>query len=245
MLETSRETAIARLREQGVPAHVGIIMDGNRRWARARGLSGPLGHRAGVERLRSVLQMSDDLCVKALSVYAFSSENWKRAEWEVNALMALLTEFMRKEIDELDKKNVRIRFMGEIAALPEAARRAAEEARDRTAANSGLVFNVALNYGGQAEIVRAARLACEDFRAGKIGAIDESAIEARLDTAGLPPVDLLIRTSGELRLSNFMLWQCAYAEFVFTEGHWPDFDDDAYAGAIRSYQARERRFGGR
>ncbi len=243
MTET-RDDLIARLRAGGIPAHVGIIMDGNGRWAQARGMARTLGHRAGVERIRSVLRMSDDLGVKALSVYAFSSETWKRPAWEINALMALLTEFMQKEIDALDRERVKIAFMGETEALPASARKAIVEASSRTEGNDGIVFNVALNYGGRAEIVRAARIAHEEALSGAIGTVDEAAIARHLYTAGLPELDLLIRTSGELRLSNFMLWQCAYAEFVFADMHWPDFDDAAYGASIAEYQTRKRRFGG-
>lgn len=239
-----REDLIARLQAKDIPAHVGIIMDGNGRWAQARGMARTQGHRAGVERLRSVLRLSDDLGIKALSVFAFSSENWKRPAWEINALMSLLTEFMQREIDALDREGVKITFMGDTERLPAAVRAAIAEARERTSTNKGIVFNVALNYGGRQELVRAAQLACEEVCRGEIETIDESAIERHLFTADLPPLDLLIRTSGEFRLSNFLLWQSAYAEFVFVDSHWPDFDDAAYGDAIARFQSRKRRFGG-
>lgn len=229
-----------------VPRHVAIIMDGNGRWATSRGKMRVEGHRAGVERLRSVLRFSDDLGIEVLTVYAFSSENWKRPVWEVKALMQILIEFMQREIDELDEENVQIRFIGDIEAMPGPVLQALHQARRRTEANTGLVFNIALNYGGRQEILHAARAMAKDYSEGMLTLedIDEAAFSQRLYTDGLPDPDLIIRTSGEERLSNFLLWQCAYAELVFTQEHWPDFDDEVYAGALRAFQNRDRRYGG-
>lgn len=241
-----RSALMETLRGGAIPRHVAIIMDGNGRWATNQGKMRVEGHRAGVERLRSVLRFTDDLDIEVLTVYAFSSENWKRPVWEVKALMQILIEFMQREIDELDEKNVRIRFMGDIEAMPEPVLRALKQARNRTQNNTGLVFNIALNYGGRQEILHAVRALAEECVAGTLAAeeIDEAVFAQRLYTDALPDPDLIIRTSGEERLSNFLLWQCAYAEFVFSQVHWPDFDDDAYASALRTFQSRDRRFGG-
>jgi undecaprenyl diphosphate synthase len=225
---------------------VGIIMDGNGRWAAGRGMLRSAGHRAGVEALREIVRASSDLGMEALSLYAFSTENWKRPPAEVRVLMDLLVEFLSREIDELDKNEVRIRFMGETGAISGHVTRAVRTAVERTHDNTGLVMNIALNYGSRAEIVRAARLLAEDAAAGRLDAatIDEDAFASRLYTAGLPDPDLVIRTSGELRLSNFMLYQCSYSEFIAPEVFWPDFNRDEYRKALLAYQARDRRFGG-
>ena len=229
-----------RLDMQRIPAHIGIIMDGNGRWAKSRGLPRSLGHKAGVERLRSVVRMSSDIGVEVLTVYAFSTENWSRPKDEVGTLMRLLIEFMHKEIDELNNNS------GRVEDMPERVREAVRGALESTADNTGLILNIALNYGGRDEIVNAARMLARDAAAGLINPddIDESAFERRLYTAGLPEPDMIIRTSGEMRLSNFMLYQAAYSEFVFADVHWPDFDDDVYADAITRFQRRRRRFGG-
>ena len=229
-----------------LPRHVAIIMDGNRRWARKHRIRAALGHRSGVEALRSIIRESSDLGIGALSLYAFSTENWKREPSEVQALMELLLEFFSSEIDELDEKNVCIRILGVKDALPAPQRAALIAAEERTRDNTGLHLNIAINYGGRDEIVRAVRRAGSDilFGAVKPGDIDEDAFAAYLDTAGLPDVDLLIRTSGEMRLSNFLLYQCAYAEFYFTDILWPDFDLAAYHAALDEYGRRQRRFGG-
>ncbi len=229
-----------------VPRHVGMIMDGNGRWAQNRGLSRSAGHRAGVEALRDIVRASSDVGLEALSLYAFSTENWKRPPAEIRILMELLVEFLGREIDELCANQVRIRFMGEVDAISRRVSRAVEEALERTKNNKGLIMNIALNYGGRAELTRAARLLAQEAAAGRLKPddIDEEALSARLYTTGLPDVDLVIRTSGELRLSNFMLWQCSYAEFLAPQVYWPDFNRDEYRKALLDYQGRGRRYGG-
>lgn len=229
-----------------VPRHVGIIMDGNGRWAAGRGFLRSSGHRAGVEALREIVRASSDLGMEVLSLYAFSTENWKRPPAEVRVLMELLVEFLGREIDELDKNEVRIRFMGETGDISGKVSKAVDTAIKRTHDNTGLVMNIALNYGSRAEIVRASRLLAEEAAAGRLdpAAITEDIFADKLYTAGLPDPDLVIRTSGELRLSNFMLYQCSYSEYIAPEVYWPDFNRDEYRKALLLYQARDRRFGG-
>jgi len=230
-----------------LPRHVAIIMDGNGRWAKRRGLPRALGHRKGVEALRAVVRESSDLGIQALSLYAFSTENWKRSRAEVGVLMGLLLEFFSREIDELHANNVRIRILGDVDGLPGPQREACRNAVERTRKNTGLSLNIALNYGGRDDLVRAARSLARRVAAGELSpdAIDEAALSGALDTAGQPDVDLIIRTSGEMRLSNFLLFQAAYAELLFPETLWPDFDLAAYHAALAAYAARDRRFGGR
>ncbi|HIU46880.1 MAG TPA: isoprenyl transferase [Candidatus Fimadaptatus faecigallinarum] len=230
-----------------LPRHIAIIMDGNGRWAKKRLLPRAAGHRAGVEALRAVITHCDELGIEALTVYAFSTENWARSREEVGALMALLLEYFTREIDELNRKNVRILILGDVDGLPEKQRDAVRAAMQRTRANTGLKLNIALNYGARAELARAARNLAARAAAGEIDprAIDESALERELYTAGLPEVDLLIRTSGEQRLSNFLLYQLAYAEFVFDPVLWPDYDAAALDRDIAEFSRRQRRFGGR
>ncbi len=222
--------------------HVAIIMDGNGRWAKARHLPRLAGHRAGVEAVRKVVEAAPDLGIEVLTLYAFSSENWKRPADEVGDLMGLLRHYIRSEIAELDRNGVRLVFIGNYKALKPDLVTMLEDARTRTAANTGMTLAIALNYGGQDEIVRAAKALAAEVTPDQI---DAAAFEARLDTAGLPPPDLVVRTSGEQRLSNFLLWQAAYAEFVVTERLWPDFDGAALAEMIAEFATRERRFGGR
>ena len=228
-----------------LPRHVAIIMDGNGRWASARGLPRSAGHAAGTEALRDIIRASDDWGIECLTIYAFSTENWARSKDEVGALMSLLLRYFASEIDELDEKNVRILILGDVAGLPAPQRDAVERAMARTKDNTGLKLNIALNYGGRAELIRAARRLSERVQSGELqpGAIDEAAFARELYTAGQPDVDLLIRTSGELRLSNFLPWQTAYAEMVFDKTYWPDFDRAAYLRALREYAGRSRRFG--
>ena len=228
-----------------LPRHVAIIMDGNGRWASARGLPRSAGHAAGTEALRDIIRASDDWGIECLTIYAFSTENWARSKDEVGALMSLLLRYFASEIDELDEKNVRILILGDVAGLPAPQRDAVERAMARTKYNTGLKLNIALNYGGRAELIRAARRLAERVQSGELqpGAIDEAAFARELYTAGQPDVDLLIRTSGELRLSNFLPWQTAYAEMVFDKTYWPDFDRAAYLRALREYAGRSRRFG--
>ncbi len=230
-----------------LPKHVAIIMDGNGRWAKKNKLKIALGHRAGTEALREIIRNSSDMGIKALSLYAFSTENWGRPQGEVEALMNLMLEFFKSEIDELDAKNVRITILGDKSTMPAAQRDMLTQAEQRTLQNTGLLLNIAINYGGRAELARAARSLCQDVKEGKLSpdAVDEAALSSRLYTAGMPDVDLLIRTSGEMRLSNFLLYQCAYAEFVFPSVLWPDFTLAHYHQAIAEYQSRDRRYGKR
>ena len=232
-----------------LPRHVAIIMDGNGRWAQKRGMPRTIGHKAGVEALREIIRHSDHLGIEALTIYAFSTENWRRSAEEVGALMGLLLEYFTKELDELHRENVRIRILGDIEDMPkglERQQKALYDAMERTKENTGLKLGIALNYGGQQEIVRAARHLAQRVADGTLRPeeIDREAVEAELYTAGLPPVDFLIRTSGEMRLSNFLLYQLAYAEFYQTDVLWPDFDRSAYDDALRAYTRRSRRFGG-
>ena len=230
-----------------LPRHVGIIMDGNGRWAKKNKLGVALGHRRGVETLREVIRHTDDLGIGSLSIYAFSTENWNRSPEEVGALMQLILDFFASEIDELDEKNVRILILGEKDVFPPRQRETLIRAEERTADNTGLRLNICLNYGGRAELTRAARLIAQDVQAGRLSVeeITEQTISDRLYTASQPDVDLMIRTSGEMRLSNFLLWQCAYAEFLFPTVLWPDFTVAHYDEALLAYGGRERRFGGR
>ena len=234
---------------QKLPRHVAIIMDGNGRWAKQHRLNVAMGHRQGTETLREIIRHTDDLKIEALSIYAFSTENWKRSKEEVGALMRLLLQYFTSEIDELNEKNVRIRILGDIDGMPKGLEKqqdALHAAIRRTHENTGLQLNIALNYGGQQEIVRAAQKLAERVAAGamKPEKIDRAAFEGELYTAGLPDVDLLIRTSGEMRLSNFLLYQLAYAEFYQTDTLWPDFDRHAYDEALLAFAKRNRRFGG-
>ena len=229
-----------------LPAHVAIIMDGNGRWAEKRGLPRSAGHAAGTEALRDIIRASDDWGIQALSLYAFSTENWARSKDEVNALMGLLLKYFNSEIDELDEKNVCIRILGDVDGLPEPQRDAVSRAMERTKDNTGLKLNIALNYGGHAELIRAAQALARKVAAGEMKPeeITNEAFEAELYTAGLPSVDLLIRTSGEVRTSNFLPWQTAYAEMIFDPVLWPDYDRAHYLKNLREYAARDRRFGG-
>ncbi len=235
------------MNDRQLPRHVAIIMDGNGRWAKQHMLKVAMGHRAGVEALRAIIRESSDIGIKALSLFAFSTENWRRSEAEVAALMQLLLEYFSSEIDELDENNVCIRILGDKEGLPSPQKEALFRAEERTKDNTGLNLCIAINYGGRQELVRAARLLSEKVQAGEMKPeeIDEQALSDCLYTAGLPDVDLLIRTSGEMRLSGFLLYQCAYAEFEFLETLWPDFTLDDYHAALDAYALRDRRFGGR
>ena len=230
-----------------LPGHVAIIMDGNGRWAKQHKVKVALGHRSGTEALREIIRSSSDIGIRALSLYAFSTENWARPASEVEALMQLILDFFSGEIDELDEKNVRITILGDKDALPKRQRDALCEAERRTADNTGLRLNIAINYGARAELARAARKIAEEVRAGTLdpAEVNEEVFAQRLYTRDLPDVDLLIRTSGEMRLSNFLLYQCAYAEFVFPTMLWPDFTVEDYHRCIAQYQGRKRRFGRR
>lgn len=229
-----------------IPRHVAIIMDGNGRWAQKRGMPRTFGHRAGVDALREIVRTASDIGIGVLTAYAFSTENWKRPTEEVNFLMKLFSNFLNSEIDELNNNNVRIRFSGETDELALSLQHKMEEAKRRTADNNGLVLNLAVNYGGRAEIVHAVKIIAEQVANGtlKPEAINDSIIQQHLYTADLPDPDLLIRPSGDLRISNFLLWQSAYTEFWFTDINWPDFKPEHLLQAIVDYQQRDRRFGG-
>ncbi|SFP38738.1 polyprenyl diphosphate synthase [Sphingomonas rubra] len=222
-----------------VPRHVAIIMDGNGRWAKHRHLPRLAGHKAGVEAVRRVTRAARAMGIEALTLYTFSSENWRRPAEEVGDLMGLLRLFIRSDLAELARENVRLRIIGDWRALAPDLVQLIEDAVMRTAGNTGPILAIALNYGAQAELAAAARRLAE-----RGAAIDEAAIEAELDTADLPPLDLVVRTSGEQRLSNFLLWQSAYAELLFVDTLWPDFDADALADAIAVFGRRQRRYGG-
>ena len=231
------------LKPETLPRHVAIVMDGNGRWAQKRGLPRSFGHRAGTERLREIIRFSSDAGIQALTLYAFSTENWRRPEEEKSVLFSLLIEYFNSEIDELHENNVRITIFGEKDPCPEKVRAALLRAEDKTRANTGLRLNIALNYGSRAEILRAVRRCAE--KAVQLGAYPgDEAFENELYSAGQPELDLMIRTSGEERLSNFLLWQAAYAELYFTPIYWPDFTRDEYIQALREYARRGRRFGG-
>ncbi len=219
--------------------HVAIIMDGNGRWAKARHLPRAVGHQRGVDAVRAIARAARDMGLEALTLYAFSSENWKRPEDEVSDLMGLLRRFIKSELDEFVANNVRLIIIGEYKLLAPDLVGLIDDAVTRTAANDGSILAIALNYGAQQEIARAAA------KAAAKGAVTAASIEAELDTAGLPPLDLLIRTSGEVRLSNFLLWQAAYAELWFTDVLWPDFKPEHLREALDAFGARERRYGGR
>lgn len=229
-----------------VPEHVAIIMDGNGRWAEQRGLPRAQGHRAGVEALRRTVRAAGEVGIRYLTIYSFSSENWSRPQSEVLDLMALLRRFIRKDLAELHHNGVRVKVIGRRDDLESDIHALLIEAEDLTRDNEGLTLVVAFNYGARDEILRATRGIAEAVASGTLdaAAIDEAQFEAFLDTAGVPDPDLLIRTSGEQRISNFLLWQCAYTEFVFLPLFWPDFGRDALMSAIEEYRTRERRFGG-
>lgn len=229
-----------------IPRHVAIIMDGNGRWAKRLGLPRIVGHQNGMKAVKRATIAADELGIEYLTMYAFSTENWKRPKEEVDFLMRLPEEFLAIELDELIEKNVRVRVMGDSEALPSYTRRAMEEAVLRTENNTGLILNFALNYGGRKEIEDCMRDLASDVAAGKLlpEDITSELIDSRLLSGGLPDPDLLIRTSGEMRLSNFMLWQLAYSELWFTDIYWPEFGKEHLLQAVAEYQRRTRRYGG-
>lgn len=229
-----------------IPSHVSIIMDGNGRWATARGLDRTEGHKAGVLSLREAVTTSVRLGLDVLSVYAFSTENWKRPQREVDLLMRLFAETLLKELPLFHQENVKLRFFGDLDALPEKTRKTFQRGLDETAQNTGMTFALAVNYGSRAELTRAAVLLANQIAEGSVSAdsVTPADLEKNLYTAGLSDPDLLIRTSGELRLSNYLLWQLAYSELYVTQTYWPDFSKWDFLRAIKDYQGRERRFGG-
>ncbi|MDX2135208.1 MAG: isoprenyl transferase [Saprospiraceae bacterium] len=233
------------IRKDNLPRHIAIIMDGNGRWAKQKGMPRLLGHRNGVRSVREVTEACGEVGVEYLTLYAFSTENWSRPAAEVSALMALLVDTIRSEVDELHRKNVRLLAIGDIEALPRASYEALAAAMAKTQFNTGLTLVLALNYSAKWEILNAARQLAEKARQGLLNPADinESVFEDALSTRGIPDPELLIRTSGETRISNFLLWQIAYAELYFTPVFWPDFRKKDLFEAIISYQRRERRFG--
>lgn len=224
-----------------IPNHVGIIMDGNGRWAEMRGLPRIEGHRRGTERVREIIEAAMEIGVKALTLYAFSLENWQRPQNEVRTLMRLLEAYLRKEFSELMEKGIVFRTIGETWRLPENIQSLIRETEEKTSGNNGMTLVVALSYGGRNEIIRAVKKAI--LSGIKPDDITEDSFNSLLDTSGLPSLDLIIRTSGERRMSNFLLWQGAYSEFYFTDTFWPDFTKKEFLIALRDYQMRERRFG--
>lgn len=232
----------SRVDTERLPLHVAVIMDGNGRWAQKRLLPRSAGHRAGVERVRTIVRMSSDIGVRYLTLFAFSTENWKRSDDEVGTLMKLLLEYLAKELDELHSKNVRIRTFGDLTRLPKEVKNEIDRAVEKTKNNTGLTLNMAINYGGRADIAAAVKRMVSDG----IGAdeVTEERISDYLCSAGQPDPDLFIRTSGEMRISNFLLYQLAYAEFYFTDTLWPDFDELEYLKALNCFAKRDRRFGG-
>lgn len=229
-----------------VPAHIAIIMDGNGRWAKSRFMPRTYGHKVGVETIRKVVKECSRLGVKYLTLYAFSTENWKRPKDEVSALMGLLVKYLRNQLEELHKNNVKILTIGDISKLPQACIEELDHAKEKTKDNTGLVMSLALNYGGRNDLVNAVKNISQEVVDGKISVDDigDDLISSHLSTKESPDPDLVVRTSGEQRLSNFLLWELAYSEFYFADIHWPDFDEKELQKAIFAYQSRDRRFGG-
>lgn len=245
-VNTSSENTNIEIDLNNIPQHIAIIMDGNGRWAKEKKLPRTFGHKAGVEAIREIVKESSRLGIKYLTLYAFSTENWKRPKEEVNTLMKLLVEYLKKEFDELNAQNVIIKNIGDISKLPMICQEQLIEAYNNTKHNSGLVLNLALNYGGRSEIINAFKNIFQELENGKIALdeINEDILENYLYTKGMPDPDIIIRTAGEQRLSNFLLWQCAYSEFWYTNIKWPDFKKEHLNMAIYDYQNRDRRYGG-
>ena len=244
--DAPEDISLSDINLETIPSHVSIIMDGNGRWATARGLDRTEGHKAGVLSLREAVTTSVRLGLDVLSVYAFSTENWKRPQREVDLLMRLFAETLLKELPLFHQENVKLRFFGDLDALPEKTRKTFQRGLDETAQNTGMTFALAVNYGSRAELTRAAVLLANQIAEGSVSddSVTPADLEKNLYTAGLPDPDLLIRTSGELRLSNYLLWQLAYSELYVTQTYWPDFSKWDFLRAIKDYQGRERRFGG-
>lgn len=240
------QAAVASGSSARLPRHVALIMDGNGRWATGRGLPRTEGHRQGLEALRRIVRHAGKVGIEVLTIYSFSSENWSRPETEVSFLMGLLRRFVQRDLSELHEANIRIRIIGSRSDLEPGIKSLLQEAEDLTRNNTGLNLVVAFNYGSRTEIVRAARKLSERVQSGELRPQDitEELLEGQLDTGGLPDPDLIIRTSGEMRLSNFLLWQAAYSEFYFCEKLWPDFDEAAFDKALSCFGSRERRYGG-
>ena len=233
--------------KNNLPNHIAIIMDGNRRWAKSQGLATRDGHKAGADALENISQFCNEIGIKYLTVYAFSTENWKRSKEEVSALMAILRLYLDSFLKEKNKQNIKIKILGEIEDLSKSLQNSIKRAIEQTKNNTGLTLNIAFNYGGRPEIVRAMKNIAEEVKKGKINIedINEDLISNHLYTAGQPDPDLLIRTSNELRTSNFLPWQLVYTEFYFPDKNWPEFTKEDLLEAIKVYQKRNRRFGGR
>lgn len=229
-----------------LPKHIAIIMDGNGRWAKKRHLPRTAGHREGMERVKEIVEVASNLGIKYLSLYAFSTENWKRPKNEIDGLMRLLVQYLRNELNALNKNNVKIIVLGDISKLPNTPQNEIIKAVNRTKNNTGMILNIALNYGGRNEIIKSVKDILKDYKIGKIDidSLDEDLFKKYLYTKDQPDPDLLIRPSGELRISNFMLYQIAYTEFWFSDIYWPDFKEEHFYKAIIDYQKRDRRFGG-
>ena len=232
---------------ENMPKHIAIIMDGNRRWAREKGLDPKQGHREGAKTLEKIVRYANKIGLEYITVYAFSTENWKRSEDEVGALMLLLQKYLDDYSKRADTENIKVKVLGDITRLSEGMQKSIKKCMERTKNNTGVVFNIALNYGSRNEIVSAVKNIAYEVKNGNINVeeITEDTISNSLYTAGEPDPDLLIRTSGELRLSNFLLWQLAYTEFLFVDKHWPDFSEEDIDMAIEVFQKRNRKFGGK
>ncbi|NLB20474.1 MAG: isoprenyl transferase [Clostridium sp.] len=235
-----------KLDMERIPKHIGIIMDGNGRWAKKKKLPRTMGHRAGVETIRKIIKECDRLGVRYLTLYAFSTENWKRPKDEVSTLMNLLVEYLKNELNELHESGVVINYMGDITRLPDLARKALEDAKEKTKNNKGVQMNLALNYGGREDIIQGVKAALNDILANNktVEDLTEESFKDYLYTKGQPDPELIIRPSGELRLSNFLLYQSAYSELWFSDINWPDFTESNLRQAIIDFQKRDRRFGG-
>lgn len=236
---------IAFVKNRQIPAHVAIIMDGNGRWAKKRSLPRIAGHHEGMKTVRKITRIANELGIKVLTLYAFSTENWKRPKMEIDFLMKLPGEFLSTHLPELIEQNVKVEMIGNFEVLPDHTKKAIRRAVEATASNDGMTLNFAMNYGSRLELIECVKQIADRAANGEldISEIDESLIDSHLMTAHLPEPDLLIRTSGEVRLSNFMLWQLAYAEFSFTDVLWPDFDEQCMLDEIKEFQSRNRRFG--
>lgn len=245
MKETTQTKEINKDSNLKIPEHIAIIMDGNRRWAKNKNIPTTLGHREGVQALKKISRVCNDLGVKYLTVYAFSTENWNRTKDEVDFLMLLIKEVLKSELEELHKENVKLNFIGFHEDLPSDLPNTVKEAIEKTKNNTGLKLQIALNYGSRAEILNAVKLISSEVKNGNISvnSIDENLFEKYLFTKELPSPELLIRTGGEFRISNYLLWQCAYSEFYATKTLWPDFNEEELKKAIKEYNNRQRRFG--
>ena len=233
------------LDKENIPTHIAIIMDGNRRWAKSKGLPAALGHKKGAETLEKIVRYANTIGIKYITVYAFSTENWKRAEDEVKALMVLFQNYIDKYSKIADTENIKVNFLGDFSAFSERLQRGIKECMDNTKNNTGVVFSIAMNYGGRDEIIHAVKKIATKVQNGEISVEDitEHTISDNLYTKGMPDPDLLIRTSGEIRTSNFLPWQIVYSEFLFVDKNWPDFNEDDLDNAILEYQKRTRKFG--